>query len=88
MFLLCRNRVKDFEHWKSVFDANLEPARTAGLHLVHRWRGLDETGDVFFVFEIESRERAQAFIEDPESARMGQVAGVLEGEFHFVEDAS
>ncbi len=85
MFLLCRNRVRDFEHWKKVFDDNLGAAREAGLTLLHRWRDVDEPRDVYFLFEVASRERALAFVEDPESASTGEIAGVIEGELHFVE---
>ena len=84
MQLLVRNEVKDFDHWKSVFDANLEPPRLAGLTLSHMWRAVDNPNEVFFVFEVEDREKAEAFMRAPESAATGVEAGVIEGEAHFV----
>lgn len=84
MQLLVRNKVKDFEHWKSVFDANLEPPRAAGLSLSHMWRSVDDENEVFFLFEVEDRGRAEAFMQAPESAAMGVEAGVVEGEAYFV----
>jgi hypothetical protein len=33
-------------------------------------------------------EKAQAFIDDPVSAEAGKAAGVIDGEYHFVENAA
>jgi hypothetical protein len=86
-FMLCRNRVADFAQWKSVFASHADAHRDAGLHLVKVWRALDDPKNVFFAFEVESLEKAQAFISNPEAAKAGQSPGVIEGEYHFVEDA-
>ena len=84
MQLLVRNKVKDFDHWKSVFDANLEPPGAAGLTLSHVWRSIDDPNEVLFLLEVEDRGRAEAFMRAPESAATGVEAGVIEGEVHFV----
>ena len=84
MQLLVRNKVKDFDHWKSVFDANPEPGRAAGLTLSHVWRSIDDPNEVFFLLEVEDRGRAEAFMQTPESAATGVEAGVIEGDAHFV----
>jgi hypothetical protein len=83
MQLLVRNKVKEFDHWKNVFDANLEPPRAAGLTLCQMWRAIDDPNEVFFLFEVEDRGRAEAFIQAPKSATTGVEAGVIEGEAHF-----
>ena len=87
-YMLCRNRVEDFSRWKPAFDTNLDAARAAGLRLRGLWRVLEEPNNVFFQFEVESIERAQAFISSPEAARTGADSGVIDGEYYFVEDAS
>lgn len=84
MQLLVRNKVKDFDHWKSVFDANLEPPRAAGLTLSGMWRSMDDPNEVFFLFDVEDRGRAEAFMKAPESTATGVEAGVVEGGAHFV----
>jgi hypothetical protein len=86
MYLLCRNRVQDFDAWRVVFDANWEAAHAAGLKLVHLWREVGDPNNVFFLFEIESIDRATAFMATPEAAEAGRVSGVVDGEYHFVED--
>jgi hypothetical protein len=85
-YLLCRNRVADFARWKAVFASHRQAHQQAGLRLMNLWRGVAEPNNVFFVFEVASVEKAQEFISNPESAKAGETSGVLDGEYHFVED--
>lgn len=85
--MLVRNRVADFDRWRAVFDAQLTRARSAGLRLVHLWQAIEDPNDVFFLLEVESREQAMAFLNAPASAKAGEASGVLDGEWHLVEDA-
>lgn len=84
MLLLARNKVKDFDQWRHVFDSQTEAACAAGLNLIHLWRSVDDANEVFFLFEIEDRGRAEAFMHAPEAAAIGNLAGVIEGDFHFL----
>ena len=86
-YMLSRNRVKDFDQWKAVFSSHQEAHKAAGLGLVSILRTVEDPNNFFFVFKIESVEKAQAFIDDPGSAQAGEDAGVIDGEYHFVEDA-
>lgn len=86
-YMLSRNRVKDFEQWKAVFSSHQEAHKAAGLELISILRKVEDPNDFYFVFKVESLEKAQAFIDDPASAEAGQDAGVIDGEYHFVEDA-
>ena len=87
IYMLCRNRVADFSRWKAVFSSHAEAHRHAGLRLLNLWRSVAEPNNVFFLFEVASVEKAQEFISNPEAAKAGEASGVLEGEYHFVEDA-
>jgi hypothetical protein len=40
--MLCRNRVADFEKWKSVLDSNAPALHDAGLRLMNLWRDVEE----------------------------------------------
>lgn len=86
MQLLCRNVVADYDAWREVFDLHAEARRGAGLELVKMWRGADDDHDIFFLFDITSRRRAQAFMDDPSAAETGRRAGVLGGEYHFLDE--
>jgi hypothetical protein len=86
-YMLCRNRVADFSRWKAVFASHQAAHREAGLRLVHIWRAVEDRNNVFFLFEVASVAKAREFIGDPEAAKAGEASGVLNGEYHFVEDA-
>ncbi len=86
-FMLCRNRVADFGRWYAIFSSHAAAHRAAGLRLVGVWRGVEEPNNIFFMFEVGSVEQALEFIGDPEAAKAGEAAGVIDGEYHFVEDA-
>jgi hypothetical protein len=51
------------------------------------WRTVEDPDNVFFVFEVSSLELARIFISNPESAKAAKASGVIDGEYHFVEDA-
>jgi hypothetical protein len=87
-YMLVRNKVRDFDVWKEVFDGELGAVRDAGLGLVHLWRSMEDTNEVFFLLSISDMERARAFTADPASAAAGERAGVAEGEIHYVEDVA
>ncbi len=86
-FLLCRNRVLDYQRWKARFTSHADAHRHAGLTFLNIWRTVDDPDNVFFMFEVASIDRARKFIDDPESARAGESAGVVDGEYYFVDDA-
>lgn len=85
IYMLCRNRVADFSKWKRIFDSHAEAHRAAGLNLVHFWRSLDDPNNLFFLFEVSSIEKAQAFVNAPESADAGKESGVIDGDIYFLE---
>ncbi len=85
-YMLCRNRVVEFSRWKSVFASHQSAHREAGLKLVKLWQSVEEPNNVFFLFEVASVEKAREFIGNPEAAKAGEASGVLDGEYHFIED--
>jgi hypothetical protein len=86
-YLLCRNRVEDFAHWKSVFASHQARHIEAGLILLNLWRDSENANNVFFLFEVRSVDQARAFIGSSQAAKVGQRAGVLDGDYHFLDDA-
>jgi hypothetical protein len=87
MYMLCRNRVTDYSRWKRVFASHQAAHIEAGLRLTNIWRAVDDANNVFYVFEVGSKDKAQRFINNPDAAKAADSSGVLEGEYHFVEDA-
>ena len=85
MVLLVRNRVKDADRWKRVFDAQAAAGTAAGLTVLHVWRSVDAPDQVFFLLEVEDRARAEAYMASPEAAAVGVEAGAIDGEVHFLD---
>ncbi|NKC01400.1 MAG: hypothetical protein GKR90_23280 [Pseudomonadales bacterium] len=86
MQLLVRNRVQDFAVWLKHFEDDHEAATAHGLVLIRLWRSVDEPNNIFFLFEIETVAKADAFMARPESQEIGIRAGVLDGEFYYLEE--
>lgn len=86
IYMLCRNRVRDFATWKGIFDSHAEAHAAAGLDLVGLWRGLENPNNVFFLFKVENLEKARAFVNAPEGAQARKASGVIDGEIHFLEE--
>jgi hypothetical protein len=85
MVLPVRNRVKDADRWKRVFDAQAAAGAAAGLTVLQVWRSVDAPDQVFFLLDVEDRKRAEAYMASPESAAAGVEAGALDGEVHFLD---
>ena len=83
MVLLVRNRVKDIDRWKGALDGDAARGAAAGLTVLHVWRSVDASDEVFFLLDVEDRDRAEAFMALPESAAVGVEAGVLDGKLHY-----
>ena len=88
LVVLCRNRVADFAKWKAIFASHAPAHREAGLRLMNLWRGLEDSNNVFFLFEVTSLDKARAFISNPAAAETGKASGVLDGEYHFLESST
>jgi hypothetical protein len=86
-YMLCRNRVADFLRWKAVFASHEAAHQAAGLRLLNIWRTVGEPNNVFYMFEVASTDKAREFIGNPAAAQAGEASGVIDGEYHFVEDA-
>ena len=85
MVLLVRNRVKDIDHWKRVFDEQEAAGMAAGLSVKQVWRSADKADEVFFILGVEDRARAEAYMATPEAAAVGEEAGAIDGEYWFLE---
>ena len=84
MQLLVRNRVADFKTWLEAFDADRERAAGFGLAPAGIWQSKDDPNEVFFLLDVEDVDRADAFMAQPESRAVGQKAGVIDGDFHYI----
>jgi hypothetical protein len=86
-YMLCRNRVRNFDYWKGVFDSHADAHRAAGLKLVHLWYELNSPRNVFFLFEVEDFERARAFLDTFDTAASARESGLIEGDFRCFSES-
>ena len=85
IYLICRNRVADFDAWKKVFDSHAAAQRDAGLHVKHLWRSIDNIQDVIMLFEVHDLTKARAFVTSPKVPDAKRQSGVIgEPEMYFV----
>jgi len=85
MQMLVMNRVQDYETWRKEFDNEDARAKKFGLTVDRVWRDVDDPQVVYFTLNVESRERAEAFTSDPESAKVGERAGVIDGWIRYID---
>lgn len=83
--MLCKNTISNLNQWKTVFNQNDQAHRDAGLIQKHVWKDIENPNHVFFLFDVEDTEKAKAFINNPDAATSAQAAGVIDGEYYFIE---
>lgn len=76
-WVLVTHRVKDFDAWQKVFDAEGTEARASyGLIDVVLARGVDDPNVVQLVFDIKDMAKAKARLNDPELKKLMTEGGV------------
>jgi len=68
---------KKYEHWKSVFDAHESQRSKAGIATIFVGRKLHNSQKVHILFEVESIQEMQEFMQSPENAPVIKEAGHL-----------
>jgi hypothetical protein len=76
-YLLCRQRVTDFDRWKGVFDSHVAAQRDAGLSVQQVWRNLDDPNDVFMLFQVTDIAKARNFVTAPDVPEAVKESGAV-----------
>jgi hypothetical protein len=85
-YLLCRNKVADFAKWKEVFDSHQEAHKEAGLKLLNLFQNLDDSNEVFILFEVSDIQKGKAFVYSPQVPDAIEKSGVIEKpDIYFLE---
>ncbi len=85
-YMLCHNKVRDYEVWRRIFDSHKPLHVDAGLRLLKIWRSMEDDRDIYFLFEILDLEKARAFVTAPGNEQIGRDAGVIKGEILYLEE--
>lgn len=84
-YLICRNKVADFDRWKRVFDSHAEAQRASGLRVQHVWRNIDDPTDVHMLFQVDDLAKARAFVNSPKVSETQRASGLIDKpEMYFV----
>ena len=71
--MLCRNKLIDFARWREVFSSHESAHREAGLILEYLWQDSEDPLTVRYLFAVEDREKALAFISAPDGAEANEI---------------
>lgn len=77
-FMLIRHKVRDFNTWKTGYDAHQPKRKEAGLTDKYLLRGADDPNEVVMLFEAVDLDRAKAFGASPELRDKMQEVGVID----------
>ena len=88
-YLLERHKVRDYDRWREVFDANSAGREAAGCRGARIFRNAEDP-EVVVLFEWDSLESARRRIESATLSRKFEEAGVSGGigrtEFYLLEE--
>jgi quinol monooxygenase YgiN len=74
--VVVSHTVKDYDHWKRVFDSHQQARKAAGVLGHHLNRGVDDPNMVHVFMPITDRARFEAFVADPDLQATMSRAGV------------
>jgi heme-degrading monooxygenase HmoA len=87
-YMLVRNRVQDYEAWKSVFDSGDDLRRRYGQKSYQILRPENGSNEVVGLFEWDSLDNARKYTTSPELKAGMERAGVTgKPEIFFLEEA-
>lgn len=86
--VLVRHKVADFNRWKEAFDTHVTARKRAGELSFHVFHNLEDSHDLFLLFDWSSAEEAKKFMNSSELRDRMRQAGVQgTPEIQYLEDA-
>ncbi len=89
-YLLERHKVRDYDRWRAVFDADATDREATGCRGSRVFRNADDPEEVVVLFEWDTLERARQRIESATLSQKFEEAGVSGGigqtEFYLLEE--
>lgn len=74
---LIRQKVKDFDEWKKIFDDDDKNRKSAGSMGGHVFRSLDDPNEAFVLIEYNDLDKAKKFFGSDELKETMKTAGVI-----------
>ncbi len=87
LHVLVRHKIEDYAKWKPVFDDDATDRRAGGSQGGQLFRNAHDPNEILVIFEWESLESAQKFVQSPQLAAKMQQAGVVDRpDVYFLEE--
>ena len=67
--------VKDWAHWKKMFDEHSSSRETAGIKTIYVGNEIENTKKVHIIMETTAADTMQKFKQDPENAKVIEQSG-------------
>ncbi len=77
-YLTIQHKVRDYKTWKETFDNFENTRKSGGEKSFHIMNMEDDPNNLYVMFEWESREKANSFLESSELKTAMENAGVVE----------
>jgi len=88
MIIIVQHKVRDYDTWKSAFDAHEDIRRRHGATGHELYRGADDANEITVVGHFPSKEQAEAFAADPSLKEAMEQSGVIsEPRFTWAQEA-
>jgi quinol monooxygenase YgiN len=88
MNVIVQHRVRDFDAWLPLFKEHRAVREQYGCRSHRVYRGLEEPNEITIVLDFPTRERAEAFYQEPSLREAMERGGVVsEPRAVFVEEA-
>lgn len=76
-FVIANHKVKDYDSWRSKYDADEERRKSAGIKTVKVFTDENDPNDVTMYWEVENTENVRKMMNDPELKTKMEEAGVV-----------
>lgn len=87
VYILIEHAVEDYETWKPYFEDHDDTREEYGQTGYRLFRGAEDQNDLSILFEWDSMENAQAFLEESDVRDLMEEAGVVgEPEITFLDE--
>jgi hypothetical protein len=75
--VILSHRVKDYETWRPIFDADIQRRKDTGFYNERVFRGADDPGHIYVMAELNDPSALQTMMNDPDLAEKMGEAGVI-----------
>jgi antibiotic biosynthesis monooxygenase (ABM) superfamily enzyme len=86
-YVLVRHKIEDYAKWKPVFDEDAAARKPGGSQGGQLFRNANDPNEILIIFQWDTLDNAQKFVQSPQLAAKMQQAGVTDQpDVYFLEE--